>query len=139
MQIKTPFQFAILLLATTFAHGQCASATEENSAALPKVRFVFDYEAMEVPHYEIEADANGHATYKSTGKPDAQSGEVETLKKEFNLSPATRSRIFELAKQADYFKGSFDYTKNRVAFTGKKTLSYSDKTHNGSATFNWSE
>jgi hypothetical protein len=140
MRIKAPFQIVILLLGASFsAFGQSAIPNGGVSASLPKVHFAFDHDAMEVPHYEIDVDADGHAIYKSSGKPDAQSGEVETLNKNFNLSPATRTRIFELAKQADYFNRSFDYTKNKVAFTGKKTLSYSDKTRNGSTTFNWSE
>src|SRR4051812_26493098 len=122
MRINGPFHIAICLLLASFSSFAQQSATSNGiSAAIPKVRFVFDHGAMEVSHYEIEVDADGHAAYKSTGKPDAQSGEVDTLNKEFNLSPATRSRIFELARQADYFNGSFDFTKNKVAFTGKKT------------------
>jgi hypothetical protein len=140
MRTKSSLQIVILLFAATLSsHGQNPKPAGEGSASLPKVHFAFDHDAMEVPHYEFDVDADGHAVYKSTGKPDAQSGEVETLNKEFNLSPATRTRIFDLAKQADYFNGSFDFTKNKVAFTGKKTLSYSDKTRSGSATFNWSE
>jgi hypothetical protein len=140
MRIKPSLQILILFFAATFSSfGQSATASGVVSASIPKVHFAFDHEAMEVPHYEFDVDADGHAIYKSSGKPDAQSGEVETLNKNFDLSPAARSRIFELAKQADYFNGSFDYTKNKVAFTGKKTLSYSDKTRSGSASFNWSE
>ncbi|MCU1305461.1 MAG: hypothetical protein JWN45_156 [Acidobacteriaceae bacterium] len=140
MRIKPALQIVILFFAATLsAFGQKATAYGSVSAPLPKVHFAFDHDAMEVPHYEFDVDADGHAVYKSSGKPAAQSGEVETLNKNFNLSPATRTRIFELAKQADYFNGSFDYTKNKVAFTGKKTLSYSDKTRSGSASFNWSE
>src|SRR5947199_10456226 len=115
MRINPSLQIVILFFAATFsAFGQSATG---GIPSIPKVQFVYDHDAMEVPHYEIDVDAEGHAIYKSSGKPDAQSGEVETMNKNFNLSPATRSRIFELAKQADYFNGSFDYTKNKVAFT----------------------
>src|SRR6266404_9356370 len=99
MRIKPSLPIVILFLAATLsAHGQ--NANGEVSSSIPKVHFVYDHDAMEVPHYEIDVDADGHAIYKSSGKPDTQSGEVETLNKNFNLSPATRTRIFELAKQA---------------------------------------
>jgi hypothetical protein len=140
--MKNPFtlKFATFLLsAVVAASAQNAVPASATPATIAKIHFAFDHDAMEIPHYEFDVDSDGRAFYKSSGKPDTQSGEVETLSKEFKLSPATRSRIFELAKAADYFNGSFDYTKNKVAFSGKKTLSYSDSTRNGSTSFNWSE
>jgi hypothetical protein len=109
-----------------------------NKAVPAVVRFTFDHEEMEIPHYSFEVDSTGHATYKSVGKPEAD-GQPETLEKQFTLNEKTRDRIFELAKKADYFNGNFDFTKNKIAFTGKKTLAYSDATHNGTTTVNWSE
>jgi hypothetical protein len=128
-----------LLNAVVAVSAQNAFPTSATPATIAKIHFAFDHDAMETPHYEFDVDADGRAFYKSSGKPDGQSGEVETLSKEFKLSPATRSRIFELAKAADYFNGSFDYTKNKVAFSGKKTLSYSDPSRNGTTSFNWTE
>jgi hypothetical protein len=42
------------------------------------------------------------------------------------MSPATRRQLFELAKQANYFHGDFEYHGGRVANTGIKTLTYSE-------------
>src|SRR5882757_1264856 len=107
-------KFAVLLISSSLsAFAQNAIQPSSDKSPIAKIHFAFDHDAMEIPHYEFDVDADGHASYKSTGKPDTQSGEVETLSKEFKVSPATRSRIFELAKAADYFNGSFDYTKNR--------------------------
>jgi hypothetical protein len=57
--------------------------------------------------------------------------------------------VFQLAKQANYFRGNFNYTKGRIANTGTKTLSYSEgpvdsfgKPTNGvryETTYNYSE
>jgi hypothetical protein len=50
-----------------------------------------------------------------------------------------RDKIFGLAEQARFFNGQFDFTKHAIAQTGRKTLSYSDSVHHGSATYNYSE
>src|SRR5882757_6192428 len=109
-------KFAVLLISSSLsAFAQNAIQPSSDKSPIARIHFAFDHDAMEIPHYEFDVYADGHASYKSSGKAD-QTGEVETLSKEFKVSPATRSRIFELAKTADYFNGSFEYTKNRVAF-----------------------
>ena len=46
--------------------------------------------------------------------------------------------MFQLAKQAKYFSGKVDSGKDKIAFTGDKTLSYLDAQHSSSARFNYS-
>jgi hypothetical protein len=58
---------------------------------------------------------------------------------EFTMSPATAQRIFKDAEQANYFNGSFDFTKHQVANTGRKTLTYADPIRHFQTTFNFSE
>lgn len=58
---------------------------------------------------------------------------------EFTMSPATAQRIFKDAEKANYFNGSFEYTKHQVASTGRKTLTYADPTRHHQATFDFSE
>jgi hypothetical protein len=128
--------FAALFLFAIFAVAQEKAPKTAPSAAV--VRFTFDHEQVEVPHFSFEVDSQGRSKYKSLGKADSN-GETETLEKEFTLSEKTRDRIFELAKKTDYFKGNFDYTKSKIAFSGKKTLSYSDGNRTGTTTVNWSE
>src|SRR5882762_7657335 len=139
MKNSFTLKFVVLLISASLsAVAQNAIQPSSDKSPIARIHFAYDHDALETPHYEFDVDADGHALYKSSGKA-YQSGEVETLSKEFKVSPATRSRIFELAKAADYFNGSFDYTKNKVAFSGKKTLSYSDPARNGSTSFNWTE
>lgn len=128
--------FAALFLFAIFAVAQEKATNTAQSAAV--VRFTFDHDQVEVPHFSFEVDSRGRSKYKSLGKPDSN-GETETLEKEFTLSEKTRDHIFELAKKTDYFKGNFDYTKSKIAFSGKKTLSYSDGNRTGTTTVNWSE
>jgi hypothetical protein len=58
---------------------------------------------------------------------------------EFTMSPATAQRIFKDAEKANYFNGSFDYTKHQVASTGRKTLTYADPIRHFQTTFDYSE
>lgn len=111
---------------------------------LPRVSFVFEHPEVAPNHFEIVVDSTGRGSYSSHSELKAESTESSALKNEdlertFSLSAKTRDRIFNLAKTSRYFDGDFDYTKSRVAFTGKKTLSYTDKKQARSTTFNWSE
>ena len=111
---------------------------------LPRVSFVFDHPQVPPNHFEIIVDSLGRGSYASHSEvkaedPDAGAQKNEDLQRTFTLSPNTRDRIFELARATRYFNGSFDYTKSRVAFTGKKTLSYIHKEQAQTTTFNWSE
>lgn len=57
----------------------------------------------------------------------------------FTMPEADRERIFRLAESANFFNGNFNYTKNRIANTGDKTLGYADSSRRFSTTYNWSE
>ena len=111
---------------------------------LPTVTFIFDHPEVAPNHFEIVLDRSGQGSYASHSDPKSEETEDaalrdEDLQRTFTVSQRTLERIFELTKTARYFDGDFDYTKSRIAFTGKKTLSYKDKKRSSSTTFNWSE
>jgi|SRR5579864_1148067 len=111
---------------------------------LPTVSFIFDHPEVAPNHFEIVLDRSGKGSYASHSDPKSEDAEDTALKDEdlqrtFTVSQRTLERIFELTKAARYFDGDFDYTKSKIAFTGKKTLSYKDKQRSSSTTFNWSE
>jgi len=101
------------------------------------VTFTLDFPNSEPDHYLISVASDGRASYESNGKlsPDAQ-GDAFHL--DFALSPATRARIFDLAKRAYYFQGDVDSKKRNLASTGRKTLSYKDDQRSTEATYNYS-
>ena len=115
-----------------------ASAAQHSPSHVAKIRFIFDDAELPISHYEIDLEATGKAHYESLSKPDAD-GHSDKLTRDFSLPPAKVAQIFNLAKEANYFHGSFDYTEHRVAFTGTKTISYADDSHQETASFNWSE
>lgn len=102
----------------------------------PIISFTMSFPQGTPPFYNMAVDSSGRAEYKSTPQPNNQ-GDPYMLK--FTASDATRTRLFELAKQLDFFRGSYDYTKSKVAFTGTKTLSFRNGKEEHETTYNWSQ
>ena len=102
----------------------------------PTVSFGFYFPGSEPEKYELVVPSTGTATYSSDGKLTSGS-ESDDSKLSFPLSEATRSKIFDLAKRANYFRGQLD-AKKKVASTGEKTLCYNDGKQSTKATYNYS-
>ena len=96
---------------------------------VPLVTFELAFPGATPSHYSIAVESSGRAAYRSDdigaqGERESAAGDPYLVK--FIVSEPTRSRIFQLAKEVNYFQGNFNYTKTRVADTGTKTLSYSE-------------
>ncbi len=160
--MKVPRKFSITLHATLlfFAIAACnAWAQQPNldpstpgNKPVPVVSFEMSFPGTKPAHYAVAVEATGRAAYRSdeigqAGANEASTGQPYTEK--FTVSDATRTRVFDLARQANYFKGNFDYTKTRLAKMGTKTLRYTEGPADSfgqyttgarnEATYNWSE
>ena len=138
---------AFLVLAGGLAPAQNAapapdSAPPPDSApALPAVTFTQAFPRVEPAFFSLRIDSAGHAVYESR-REEGQPGMPELgepTRIEFQVSPASVRRIFELARSLDYFQGDWDFKKHRIADSGRKTLSYSDSARTHVTTYNWSE
>lgn len=144
--MRAAAKFLFLLLFPMLVQAAPAQNAGKNAA---QVSFTFDFPGSTPDHYSLTVDSSGRGTYIS-GKPD--SGVSKTAdadadstttsdtpwRYQFKLSDATRARIFDLAKRSDYFKGTLEYGKGKVASTGAKTLIYKDALHTSQATYNYS-
>ena len=101
----------------------------------PAVSFDFVMPATSPPHYALTVGSTGLAAYRS----DQPAGEGEPYIVKFTVSGATRDRVFQLARELNYFQGNFDYTKSRVANTGAKTLTFRGGTRENKTTYNYSQ
>ncbi len=119
-----PFSSTLSLL---FLICCCIPVSAQQSAT---VTFTLDFPNSEPDHYVISVSSDGHANYESNGKLSRDAEDV--------LSPATRARIFDLAKRAHYFQGDIDSKKRNLASTGSKTLAYKDDQRSTQATYNYS-
>jgi len=112
-------------------------AAHRQTASTATVTFTLDFPQSSPDHYSLAVDADGHARYECAGKVEKDS-EEETYVAEFEVSPRNRQRIFEWAKQAQYFAGKIDSGNGKLAFTGAKVLSYQDGQRSYTARYNYS-
>ena len=115
------------------AHVDPGQASQKTS---PTVTFTLNFPNYKPPFYSISVQSAGRAEYKSTPEPNGV-GDPYVVK--FVVSEATRTRLFDAARQLNYFDGDWEYTKNRVAFTGTKTLTFKNSEQEHTTSYNWSE
>lgn len=156
--MKIPRTLA-LLLAVAVLSWMAAAAQTSTSEEPPKVEPRAENPLQPPAHPEVptisfdwvtigEAPQEFSFTVDSTGRAaleiTAHSGAASTQEGapflgRFLMPERDTQRIFHLAEQAKFFNGNFDYTRNRIASTGVKTLTYADPTRRYSTTYNWSE
>lgn len=127
---RAALRLGIVLVLSCFS----CTAVFAQQAAVPTVRFTLDFPASNPSHYEISIHSDGHGSYSSKTKPEADSDAsadsssasdaAELYQADFAASPSTAAHIFDLARQAHYFAGKIDSSKKNMAFTGDKTLTY---------------
>ena len=125
---------AVAAMAAPLVSQRVASGGATSTAT---VTFTLDFPQSNPQHYSIAVDAAGHARYECAGRVVEDSDE-ETYQTEFDMSSGNRGRIFEWAKQAQYFAGKIDSGNGKLAFTGTKLLSYQDGQRSNLARYNYS-
>jgi hypothetical protein len=102
------------------------------------VTFSLDFPGSDPDHYSITVQSDGRAHYECSAKISSESEDRETYQTDFNLSDATRTRVFDLAAQAHYFSGKIDSGNHKLANTGAKKLAYKDGHRESMAAYNFS-
>jgi hypothetical protein len=102
----------------------------------PIIIFTQKWEQTLPPYYSIAVDSTGRTTYHSSPNPDNAGDPYDV---EFQLSRETSIRIFDLAKQLNFFRGDFDYKKSRIAYTGTKRLIFENGKEQHWTSYNWSD
>lgn len=132
---------ACLLAAAVPAFAQSPTPNPSVNPPIPVVTFNCLWDAATPQTYIITVHSTGTARYVSSNpaRPAENRDADPEYSTEFVMSEPGRTKVFNLAKQANYFNGDFDYKKHTLAFTGTKTLSYADISHNYQTTYNWSD
>ena len=103
-----------------------------------RVSFELERVGLETPKYSLVVGEDGEAKYYAeTASKDGTAG--PTVDRELKIAAATVTRIFELARAADQFRGRCQSGAKNIAFTGKKTLRYVGAGVTGECTFNYSD
>ena len=112
--------------------------TPGKAAEPATVTFSLDFPTSDPEHYSISVSSDGHAKYECSARISPDSEERESYQAQFDFSPASRARIFDLAAQAHYFAGKIDSGNGKLAFTGSKKLIYQNSQRTNSADYNYS-
>src|SRR5438270_370760 len=126
----------LLTLATLALWGQDAP----QNPTLPTITFDRVWEAYKPQNVTITVQSTGSARYVSRNPftpPEPGADPDYTL--DFTLSSRNQKKLFDNAREANYFNGDFSYKKHAVASTGKKTLTYSDPVRHFSTTYDYSD
>jgi len=139
-----------LILLAGFLAGNAAIAqtvhqvTPVAQSAGAYIVFKFDWpQGRPWIRYTISVDDSGSAHFEGVGSPE-DSGDGDSYALDFAISDAGREKIFNLAKQTEFFRGNFETKQKNIAQTGQKTLEYHERSPNGdksvatSATYNYS-
>ena len=112
---------------------------------IPVVKFEFVLPGATPPHYALSIEAGGTAAYRSDAEPPTGSspstpggGGEQPYFLKFDVSRATADKIFNFAKELNYFKGDFEF-HGKVANMGAKTLTFKDGSKENSFTYNYSQ
>lgn len=120
-----------LCTALTGAHAQAPNLEPNHPdfKIVPTVTFERVYPNAEPSHYAIAVDSSGNAAYQSVAMGNV-AGETNASQEpyilKFTVSEATCERIFELARQASYFKHPPERDERNIPNTGTLTLTYSE-------------
>ena len=135
--------FSILFCSSLPARAQspaaAASQAPPTSQDPSAVTFTLDFPQSQPEHYAIRIPSAGPDHYESTGRLTADSDVTDSFDFDFTISAETRSKILALAARAGYFQKDVDTHRKNLAFTGKKTLRFTDAARTGEATYNYSE
>ena len=109
------------------------------------ITYTHDFPQGQPQYVSITLDAQGTLSYESRGPVGRQlegittAAAPEAYRNRFTSSADLRDKIFELARQTNYFSGDFDFTRHAIANTGKKSLVYRDDKHGFQTSYVWSE
>jgi len=104
--------FSVLLLSSLLAVAQ--------GPTFPTVVFTQEFWSLNPPQYKIRVNKIGNAHYDSTPNSTEQNGEPYSL--DFNVSNATRDKIFSALQNLNFFVNSIDDVV--PGETGSHTLIY---------------
>ena len=92
--------------------------------------------------YELLINEDGSGHYHSDpgdlATADAHGGKPQPFDQDIHVSASVRQQIFALARSHHFFAMACEAPKSKVAFNGKKTLTYAGPDGSGACTYNYS-
>lgn len=126
--------FGIFFLLTGWCTEPAPAVAEAGAAsARAKLTFTKEFRASRPEYVRVTVDETGEASFEG--------GEMNVSREtqSFRLSLETTKRLFTLAAELNYFRGTTLESPKSVANLGKKTFSYEKGGALATVTFNWTE
>lgn len=127
----------VLLAAPAFPSAQTAPTLGSSH-----IVFTFEHPQLQPSQYTITIDETGAGRFESKPGPvsDPRDDVFPTpLDRPILLDDTLRALLFRYARGHKFFATQCSTKKTSLAFTGKKTISYSGPDGSGSCTFVWAE
>src|SRR5579859_7320263 len=107
------------------------------------VQFHYENQALRPPKYAITLHEDGSGQFHAEGSPanpdDAAALPSEAQDRTIQLTASTTQRIFKVDREKKFFATACDSGDAKVAFTGKKLLSYEGPDGHGACTYVYSK
>jgi len=126
------------LAAFALALAQTAPPSPPQSA---QITFSFEHPQLDPANYTLLIRQDGSGHYQSTPGPGPNSTDGiagAPLARDIEIRDPLLSAFFQTARSHSFFAIACEAPNSHVAFTGKKTLSYSGPEGHCECTYNWS-
>ncbi len=111
-------------------------------AEQPHITLSFANPGLSPAAYRLLINEDGSGHYHSDpgdlAPADAHGGKPQPFDQDIHVSGPLRRELFALARSHRFFAIACEAPKSKVAFNGKKTLSYSGPDGSGECTYNYS-
>lgn len=121
--------FLLFLTGAAFAQSPASPASRAH------IRFAFENPQLEPAAYSLDIYEDGTGNYLVSSSGDSASQPAERA---IHIHDPLLSQLFDVARTHHLFAVNCEEPHGHVAFTGKKTLSYTGPDGAGSCTFNYS-
>ena len=140
MNRRMAFPAAALVLLGGLASGQAGRPVASSGA---QIKFHFENPKLQPASYTFVVNEDGSGHFQSHpgegAAPDAEGIEPQPVSRDIKIGQPLLGQIFQTARAQKFFAETCDGKKDKIAFTGRKTVSYTGPDGHGACTFNWSK
>jgi hypothetical protein len=127
------------ILAIVLIHFLSQSAAPAVAPAASQITFSFENAQLDPSSYTLTFREDGAGHYQSKPGPASNEGVAPApLDRDIKINDPLLAGFFRTARAHGFFAVTCQAPSGHIAFTGKKTVSYSGPDGHGECTYNWS-
>lgn len=126
---------AALAIFTLLLAGIPSATDPGSSGSRANIQFTVENPQLQPSLYSLVIYEDGSGSYTEMASGDSG---AQPVKRAITIHDPLRTKLFSAARAEHFFATQCEAPRERVAFTGKKTLAYHGPDGTGSCTFNYS-